>query len=239
MSHEKIVLFEPCMVEHGDNKTRGMQIICGRCKNVGRIPFNTVAYGGERQAELILMRKFSNMGWVIGRLSSRHRCPTCVSSTKPLAAALSVVSNNTNHQKEHLAMAPTKIDSGVSPVALHNASREVHGLHRDDARVIYAKLDGVYLTERTGYSGGWTDARVSKDLGVPIEWVADVRERWFGPDSNVAATEQIAASKAVIAECEVALAKGNELIAMMATLQTTLDQHRSDLAALEQSLKVA
>lgn len=50
-----------------------------------------------------------------------------------------------------------------------------------DRRIIFAKLEEVYLDEVKGYSANWTDDRVSKDLGVPRAWVAEVREINFGP----------------------------------------------------------
>jgi hypothetical protein len=52
---------------------------------------------------------------------------------------------------------------------------------REDRRIIFDKLNGVYLDERRGYDTGWSDHKVSTDLGVPRAWVEQVREEMFGP----------------------------------------------------------
>lgn len=55
---------------------------------------------------------------------------------------------------------------------------------REEKRVIFAKLNDVYLDEKSGYSEGWGDGRVAHDLGVALEWVRLIREDSFGPDSS-------------------------------------------------------
>jgi hypothetical protein len=52
-------------------------------------------------------------------------------------------------------------------------------LGREDRRIINDKLDEVY--GREAYKAPWTDAAVAKDLGVPRDWVVQVREQFFGP----------------------------------------------------------
>jgi hypothetical protein len=54
-------------------------------------------------------------------------------------------------------------------------------MSRDDRRIIYAKLNDVYVGPDAGYATGWTDQKVATDLGVAREWVAEVREDLFGP----------------------------------------------------------
>ncbi len=44
-------------------------------------------------------------------------------------------------------------------------------LTRENRRIILAKLEEVYVDEKTGYSPGWTDAKLALDLGVPRAWV--------------------------------------------------------------------
>jgi len=50
---------------------------------------------------------------------------------------------------------------------------------RDDRRIVFDKINGVY--DGGHYIAPWTDAAVAKDLGVPRDWVAKVREEFFGP----------------------------------------------------------
>lgn len=53
-------------------------------------------------------------------------------------------------------------------------------MSRDDRRVIFAKLDEVYLDEKRGYDSGWSDHKVASDLGVPRKWVEIIRAENFG-----------------------------------------------------------
>jgi hypothetical protein len=74
-------------------------------------------------------------------------------------------------------------------------------MSRMDRRTIFAKLnDNVYGDEATGYLGNWTDGKVAADLGVPVQWVAEVREAEFGPatNENQKRIEELRALKATI-----------------------------------------
>lgn len=53
---------------------------------------------------------------------------------------------------------------------------------KEDRRLIFAKIDEVYLDESKGYSSGWSDKKVSSDLGVPSAWVRTIREENFGTE---------------------------------------------------------
>lgn len=66
----------------------------------------------------------------------------------------------------------------ATPVTAAEAPKE---MTRDDRRIVFAKLNDVYLGEHEGYSAGWTDAKVADDLGVPRAWIATIREENFGP----------------------------------------------------------
>lgn len=83
---------------------------------------------------------------------------------------------------------------------------------RDERRLIWAKLEEVYLDERSGFTAGWTDERVAVDLGVPRAWISTIREENFGPDHSV--------------EVEKALSTANELAVAIADLDR-------DMAALK------
>lgn len=74
---------------------------------------------------------------------------------------------------------------------------------REDRRLIFAKIDEVYLDENTGYSEGWTDTRVANDLGVPLAWVKNIRSENFGEEqSNAAMAKQLDEVKAVLSQAK-------------------------------------
>ena len=60
---------------------------------------------------------------------------------------------------------------------------------REDRRLIFAQLEEVYVSEKVGYKRGWSDQKVAEHMQLPIEWVAEVRDANFGPDTNEAAVE--------------------------------------------------
>ncbi len=70
---------------------------------------------------------------------------------------------------------------------------------RDERRLIWAKLDEVYVDEKAGYSAGWTDARLAEDLGVPRAWVSTIRDENFGPDQSEELQRTVAEARAVMA----------------------------------------
>jgi len=114
---------------------------------------NQLAHGQkEDQQNRIATRKFEQSGWLIGNRIKDHRCPECYAAERP---------------KPQLHV-----------VADEGKARE---LTKEDRRIIFAKLNDVYVDEQTGYSASWSDTAVAKDLGVMPEWVKQIREENFGP----------------------------------------------------------
>lgn len=88
---------------------------------------------------------------------------------------------------EAVAPAP-KIPVVAPPVpAAPVAAEPARSMDKADKRIIFTKLNDVYQDEEHGYSADWTDAKVAADLGVPVEWVAEIRELDFGPEFNAVA----------------------------------------------------
>ncbi|AFU86674.1 hypothetical protein D869_gp240 [Caulobacter phage CcrRogue] len=97
-------------------------------------------------------------------------------------------------------------------------------------RRILEALDTHYDTNRQCYGGDMTDEKVSKELGLPRAWIAELRERVYGPERNEA---QDKAAKAVV-EQWAALDK------LEAEMMSTLDAFDKRIKAQRESLtKVA
>lgn len=79
-------------------------------------------------------------------------------------------------------MAPVAPASPVAPAPTPVAVASELG--RTERRIIFAKLNDVYTDETKGYSGDWNDAKVAADLGVSVDWVSQVRDADFGPETN-------------------------------------------------------
>lgn len=107
-------------------------------------------------AKIANEQHFRKQGWHVGNGPRADKCPACQKKRKP---DLKVV------PMEQKAEAPREMS-------------------REDRRIIFTKIDELYLNDKTGYHPPWTDAAVSRDLGVPRAWVATVREELFGPEGS-------------------------------------------------------
>ena len=70
----------------------------------------------------------------------------------------------------------------ASSVEQRAAAETPREMSRDERRIINDKLDEVY--GKDAYKAPWTDAAVAKDLGVPRDWVAQVRDQFFGVEGS-------------------------------------------------------
>ena len=132
----------------------------------------------DEQELAFVRKKLQPQGWVIGRKRREHRCPRC-NALRP----------TTHEEIAKGRIEPMPKEPPIKIVADNTVPRSapvvepaptMTQMSRDDGRIIFAKLNDVYVNERVGYSKGWSDDRVSLDLNVPREWVKEVRERFMG-----------------------------------------------------------
>lgn len=98
--------------------------------------------------------------------------------------------------------------SVVTPDKMTKSASETppREMSRDDRRVIFAKLDEVYLDEKRGYDSGWSDHKVASDLGVPRKWVEIIRAENFGAiGTNEEMAEFLSESDKLCADARAAL----------------------------------
>ena len=72
--------------------------------------------------------------------------------------------------------------NSTSSSALQVVQENARVMTREDRRIIFEKLNEVYLNDKVGYAQGWTDEKVATDLGVPRAWVRLIREENFGDE---------------------------------------------------------
>lgn len=111
--------------------------------------------------------KFSQKGWTVARNADHDLCPACTRAKMMRNKVVPIQSQ---------AVTPVTPET---PVTHAEAPRE---MEREDRRIIFLKLNEIYLDETKGYSAGWTDKRVATELGTPVAWVRQVREENFGPE---------------------------------------------------------
>lgn len=115
-----------------------------------------VQSGAKRLPPEAATQYFRNHGWRVGNGPRADKCPEC------------------QKRKPNL-----KVVSMEQPKA--EPPRE---MSREDRRIVFAKVDELYLDDKSGYQPPWTDAAVARDLGVPRSWVAQVRDELFGPEGS-------------------------------------------------------
>ena len=76
---------------------------------------------------------------------------------------------------------------------------------REDKRIIYDKINEVYVDEKRGYDNGWSDHKLATDLGVPRKWIEEVREDMFGPVATNPDIEEFNRSVASLSEIKIHL----------------------------------
>jgi len=147
-----------------------MSIFCGTCEN--KMHYYTKQFNNHQAA-----KKFRDAGWAVGGAARADRCPSCLANLE---------SGKTNGATK------VEVDKKVVDVALvsHKSRQdpppvqERREITRTDRRIIIAKLNDVY--GENSYMEDWSDEKVSQDLGVPKDWVSEVRDDNFGPDISEA-----------------------------------------------------
>ena len=108
----------------------------------------------------------------------------------------------------------------------------------DDRRLIRMKLDDVYLVDDGMYSGSLSDAKIAKDLNVPVAWVAEVREL-YGDDrckDQPLTRDELAKAFADVKRAEREITEAKEKIAkieaeMKPTIELVKNAYASSLKA--------
>lgn len=164
--------------EPGAPPLAAYKFTCAKCGKEENLPLGSKS-GGIPLA--LVKQKMLHKGWEIGNRASADICPDCLSAGK----------KQHKHQKQE------------NNVVNFIKAEEPPTMSREDRRLIFAKIDEVYLDENTGYSDGWTDQKVADDLGVPVAWVKSIRAENFGEErSNSAILKQLEEAKETLAQAK-------------------------------------
>lgn len=189
----------------------GYRVHCAQCPTEEFITFGT--HSGLMNPAMI-EKKFRSRKWQIGRKDSEDLCPICAQAAKTPKPAKTPKSAKTPKPAKTPQPAPAAktippqpqptpetpmpqpsfdaVSATVTPTTF-NPKRPILSLapkaadatmSREDRRIVFAKLDEVYIDAERGYRTGWHDQKVATDLGVPLSWVKQVRDENFGPETN-------------------------------------------------------
>ncbi len=148
--------------DEGGAMRSAYRITCGKCDGTA----DFIQTGHSRKPPIAAEQHFRHRGWSLGAKAGADRCPACWAAiTKPRAV-------------KSLADLTLIVNQETPAVVV---AEKPEGPTREERRIVFAKLQDVYLDERQGYDAGWTDHRVAEDLGVPRAWVAAIRDENFGP----------------------------------------------------------
>lgn len=163
------IAFDACSVDVSGQTRRGAKATCGHCSATEALPINSMRSHGQDDdlMERHAAKKFEAVGWKIGRSPNQNRCPDCFKAIK-ISSLQKKASNMTN---------VTRIKDEPQPT-------EPRAMSRDERRIIFEKVNEVYVSDKVGYSENWSDEKVASDLGVARAWVSALREEYFGPDVN-------------------------------------------------------
>lgn len=139
-------------------------------------------------------RKFAQIGWTNPKPEG-GTCPNCsaMKSDDEKKRALSPAQKRAAWCRLHDVKPATKPLPEVIPMQADPPRQPT----REDRRRIIDALDEHYLQDRECYSQSWSDKALSQKLNVPQAWVAEERDRVYGPDRNEARSEMTAQLAAV------------------------------------------
>lgn len=140
--------------------TRFARMICAECEEVGNVNFTSLP------PPEMLDKKFVQKGWEL----DPNTCPSCIIKRKT-AKALAKKEQKTmtiTHTKPNGTLADNPVLKAVS-ADTHKATAKMHQL-----------LSLHFDIDEGKYAEGWNDERVSKESGISIIHIAEVRNIAYG-----------------------------------------------------------
>lgn len=196
------------------------RVTCRKCGVSDSIGLSTV---GGLLPPNIITKKMQQRGWTIGANEQWDYCPGCSNTMKEAKPAMLKV-----------------VDQAATTAAPSPSEQPPRQMDRDDRRIIFARLNDVYLDAKRGYDSGWSDHRVATELGVPRKWVEQIRVENFGDaGTNAEMSEFYEQAQALIAEGRKALTEAREFYekakALMESVPQpqTLNRISADLGKIE------
>lgn len=130
---------------------------------------------------VVIAKKFQARGWSVGKNEKRDICSACQDKKKDKKMLNGTTEAPRANGTLHLPV-KSEIVLPVQPAPVQaTGAAKPRAMEKDDSRIIFGKLNEVYLDEKEGYAPGWSDQRTAADLGVPLDWVQQLRSQFFGP----------------------------------------------------------
>ena len=128
--------------------------------------------------------------------------------------------------------------NSTSSSALQVMQENARVMTREDRRIVFEKLNEVYVNDKVGYGAGWTDEKVATDLGVPRAWVRLIREENFGDEvGNEDIRNQIKEAQTILAQVRAIEPEMRRLESENRRLLSIADKIERALADIQKVLK--
>lgn len=235
---EHLFLSENRLVE-GGARVIHVGIPCSKC---GRIDWAKAPNAGFGR------RIFKNRGWLIGARAGKHVCPACHAPRRPDLSPAQKRAAYCRIEGVAPAAAPIPAPDPVNPVMAEKLAPVLAALinpqeppamaaepprqptQADNRRILDA-LTAHYDEELQRYRKAFSDAALAEALAVPRAWIADVRERFYGPDVNEAAAERDAKVAHALDLADAAVNRLAEMALEAEKIATDLRQHVKPILA--------
>jgi hypothetical protein len=167
-------------------------ITCSECGGVDALS----AHKGRKMAEHVA-GTFTQRGWIVGAVG-KHLCPACIGRRR--------AARKNEREKATMAKEAEKESAKTPPERSPEASASIADM--------YLILSDAYDRAAKNYRPGWSDARIAKETGLSLAFVARRREDAFGPVVIDTTFEDFATELAGIASALVDIAREHEAQAM-------------------------
>lgn len=182
---------------------RFRSITCSVCESMETINDN----GHDLLPLEVVSLKFIQKGWSVSKRHGRDLCPTCQArSPKPTPVP-----------------APVKEPPPMAAEPPRQPTRE-------DRRRIQTALDENYLEARGCYRNAFTDKILAEKLKLPAAWVAEERERAYGPEINETRSEAAASLMAIRVRLEALESRAMQLATEAEAMRSEINQRLLDMA---------
>jgi hypothetical protein len=183
----------------GEGRCIGYEFTCRKCGDTEFLKQNGHT---RRPPPEAIERWAANKGWSLGHNPNQDVCPECMKPKR--RPRLTVV--RPDPIIAVVAKEGAQMNKQLNPSLVDTTERQ---MSREDRRLIFSKLEEVYLDETRGYASGWGDQKVADHFGVPRAWIVTMRDENFGPARG---NEDLAALMPALESARKATAEARELV---------------------------
>ena len=173
---ETVRTYDPIAKKHRQYQTAH----CYKCGAFENLPVT----GTSALPPPPLIKQLQHRGWVMGTSRKHDMCPDCVKEAAEARRKAKSTGTVVDFHPQPPITTTIPMNSPPETKPLAETVTTTRHPTREDKRLIILEIENHYLGADKGYTTGASDETVAKSLNVPLKWVADLREEFFGPVVN-------------------------------------------------------